>query len=265
MGNDTRETLRNTFDQVADLYDCARPNYPDALFDDLFALGSLTPAATVLEIGCGTGKASRPIAQRGCRLVCVELGSHLAEVARRNLANFPQAQVVNTEFETWESPAAVFDAVFAAASWHWLDPAVRYAKSARMLKPGGMLAIVSGGHAFPQGFDPFFTEIQECYNAIGEGVGKWPPAVPDEVPDLREEIEGSGLFEDVRMKRYLWTVDYTASQYVDLLETFSGHRAIEQSKRDLLYADVRRRIDGLPGGRVRKHYLNVLHVARRNS
>jgi SAM-dependent methyltransferase len=261
MARPDRENLKRIFDQDPELYDRARPGYPEHLFDDLLTLAGLEPGEAVLEIGCGTGQATRPLARRGCRLVCLEIGEGLARVARRNLAPFPLVEVISSAFEAWEPQGAAFRMVFAATSWHWLDPSVRYAKAASVLEPGAALAIVSGGHAFPEGFDSFFTEIQECYDAIGEGAGKWPPPRPEEVVDERADIEGSGLFGDVRVRRYLWAMDYTAGEYIDLLNTYSGHRAMEPSKREALYAAIRQRIKTRPGGRIRKHYLNVLHVA----
>ena len=195
-------------------------------------------------------------------MVCVEIGEGLATVARRNLAQLPNVEVVTCAFENWEPSGIAFSMVFAAFSWHWLDPSVRYLKAASALKSGGTLAIVTGGHAFPEDFDPFFTDIQECYNAIGEGVERWPPARPDEVADEAADIERSELFGEVRVRRYLWTVEYTASEYIDLLNTYSDHRSMEPGKRDLLFAEIRRQIEARPGGRVRKHYLNILNFAR---
>src|SRR5487761_993727 len=93
-----RETLRQTFDQAAGLYDRARLAYPDALTDDLVALAGLAPGDRLLEVGCATGKASLPLARRGFRISCVELGTELAAVARRNLAGF-DAEVIQEKFE----------------------------------------------------------------------------------------------------------------------------------------------------------------------
>src|SRR5690348_11321955 len=73
-------SLRSIFDEAAELYDRARPGYPTALFDDLAGLADLGPGRRVLEIGCGTGQASVPLAARGCALVCVELGPGMAAV-----------------------------------------------------------------------------------------------------------------------------------------------------------------------------------------
>jgi SAM-dependent methyltransferase len=79
----------------------------------------------------------------GCRIVCVELDKRLAAVARRNLAHFPQVDVATSAFQTWATHGAVFSMVFAATSWHWLEPTVRYAKAASVLQPGGALAFAT--------------------------------------------------------------------------------------------------------------------------
>jgi SAM-dependent methyltransferase len=265
MADGDRDTLKRTFDQDAELYDKARPEYPEQIFDDLFALGGLASDAAVLELGCGTGQATRHLARRAGSVVCIELGANLAAVARRNLESFPRIEVITSDFESWEPRESRFDMVFAASSWHWLDPEVRYAKTARVLKPIGILAIVDNGHAFPDGFDPFFTEIQQCYEAIGEPHLKWPPPRVEDEPDRREEIERTGRFEVVGVKRYVWPVDYSADTYVNVLNTYSGHIAWKQSKRDQLYAEVRRLIAQRPDGRIRKHYLSIVHVCRRIS
>jgi protein-L-isoaspartate O-methyltransferase len=85
---DDRTRLRQTFDTVAQLYDQARSQYPAELFDQLERLASLRPGDRLAEIGCATGKATVPLAQRGYRITCVEIGAGLAELARQNLARF---------------------------------------------------------------------------------------------------------------------------------------------------------------------------------
>ncbi len=257
-----RESLRRTFDQRAELYQKARPDYPEALFDELFALAELRPRARVLEIGCGTGQATRPLARRGCHVVCVELGEHLAAVARRELKKFRDVEVITGAFEAFEPRAAQFDLVLAATAWGWVDPAVRYQKAASIVRQGGALAIIDGGHhVFPPGFDPFFKQIQKYYDSIGERAESWP--APDEVPDLRSEIEESGLFGEVSVKRYVWTVDYTAEKYIDVLNTYSSHIAMTSAQREVIFAGVWKLMAARPDRPIRKHYLSILHVATR--
>ena len=198
---DERERLRQTFDRAAGRYDRARPRYPEALFDDLIALAGLTPGDHLLEVGCATGKATRPLARRGFRITCVELGAGLAAVARRNLAGL-QVEVVQGQFEQWQ-PAEPVSLVYAATAWHWIDPGVRYQRAWQALRPGGHLAFWAAGHVFPEGGDPFFREIQEVYDEIGEGL---PPSSrqprPGELADDRAGIEASGLFEVIAVRQY---------------------------------------------------------------
>ena len=264
---DERERLRRarTFDEVAELYDSARPYYRDEVFDDLFRLSRIAPPrARILEIGSGTGRATEPLARRGCEIVGVELGANLARIAAGKLAPFPRVTIVNANFESWVDPSArLFDIAFAATSWHWIDPALRYRKAAQMLGPGGTLAFTTGIHAFPHDVDPFFFEIHDAYEAVGlPWPGTWPPPPPDQIPDARAEIEASGLFEDVRTARYLWTDEYDADSHVALMQTASDHRILDEEKRDWLFGEMRRLIAARPAGRITKHQLTILHVAR---
>src|SRR5204862_5239477 len=81
-----REKLGRTFDRSADVYQRARPDYPDELFDDLVAVAKLGQRDRLLEVGCATAKATLPLARRGFTILALEPGRALAEAARRNLA-----------------------------------------------------------------------------------------------------------------------------------------------------------------------------------
>lgn len=259
---DARE-LRWTFDTAADAYDAARPDYPPQLYDDLIAQTRLTPGAELLEIGCASGKATRPLLERGYSVLCVELGERLAERARRSLSGLPFSVEVSA-FETWAPPARRFELVYAATAWHWLDPDTAYPAVHSALKPGGHLAFWAAEHAFPEDFDPFFAEIQKVYDEIGESrEGEWPPALPEHVPDRTREIAETGFFDTVAVSRYVWERSYTADEYIALLTTFSGHIAMAPEKREHLFEQIRLRIGRRADGRVRRHWLALMHVARR--
>jgi SAM-dependent methyltransferase len=263
--SETRDPLRRTFDTAADLYEASRPSYPNELFDDLVELAELEPGDRLVEIGCASGKATRPLLERGLSVVCVEMGAQLAERARRNLAGLP-VEIHVAPFEAWEGEPETFDLVYAATAWHWVDPATRYRKAHRLLRPRGHLAFWNALHAFPPDFDPFFTEIQEVYDAIGESrKGEWPPPPPDQIPDDTDEIEASGVFNDFKVRRYVWGKEYTAEEYIALLNTFSGHISMDQRKRAHLYREIRQRIGRRPDPRVRRHWYAILHVARRTT
>jgi SAM-dependent methyltransferase len=254
-----RHRLRETFEQVPELYDLARPSYPAELFDDLQALAGLTAGNRILELGAGTGKATVALAQRGFRVVGVELGESLATVARRNLAAYPAVEIVTVPFERWESDER-FDAAVAFTAFHWIDPEVRYEKTAGLLRGGGSLAVVETKHVLPDGGDRFWEDVQADYDAVAPHPDNRPPPRPDEVPDLSEEIEASGRFRNVAVRRYLSDAPYEADEYIAVLDTYSGHRSMPDDQRHELYRRIRERI----GERtVTKTYLFTLNLATR--
>lgn len=261
--SEKREALAKTFDSAADLYLAARPDYPAQLFDRLIKTCGLQPGDRVLEVGAGPGKATSPLAQRGLQVTALEPGLALAARAREALADYP-VDVVETTFEDWHGEPSAYNAVAAATSWHWVDPEIRYAAAARALRPDGHLAVWSTAHVFPVGGDPFFAELQEVYDAIGEGQppGEARPA-PGELADLRVEIEASGLFDVVAVEHFDWTVDYDAESYIRLLSTFSNHIAMAPDDRQHLFGEIRRRLALRADGRLRRGWGAVLNVARR--
>jgi len=139
-----RLDLRAGFDLAAEDYQRTRPVCPPQLFDDLICRAGLEAGNRVIEIGCGTGQATVPLAQRGLAVTAIELGAELAAVARRRLAGFPAAEVVTGSFEDWQPDGAPADAVVAVNCLHWIDPQRRYSKPHELLRPGGALAVAAG-------------------------------------------------------------------------------------------------------------------------
>ncbi|MET9344407.1 class I SAM-dependent methyltransferase [Nonomuraea sp. NPDC003804] len=239
--------LRRTFDEDAELYDRARPGYPAELFT------RVPVASRVLEIGCGTGQATRGLLGRGCVVTAVELGPSLAALAR---ARMPSIEVVNADFETWPLPAEPYDVVFAATSFHWLDPATRVARARAALRPGGLLATVATHHV-AGGTAAFFAEVQECYErfdpATTPGLRLRPAAA---VPPDGEALPG---FAAPVFERWEWELAYTTEEYLDLLSTYSGLRALPA--RAALLDCVGALVSSRYGGRVVKRYLTELRTA----
>jgi SAM-dependent methyltransferase len=248
--------LRLTFEQVAELYDRARPTYPAELIDDVAGLGP-----RILEIGPGTGQATRALAERGAHVTAVELGPRLAALAQRNV---PDADVVNADFETWEPEPADFDAVASFTAFHWIDPDTRYVKAARLLRPGGALAVVETEHVQVEGGDTFWAEVQDDYDTVVPSPDNEPPPDEHAVGDLRAEFEASGLFVDVDVRRYRWDVVYTAAEWIDVLRTYSPNIARDAPTTQRLLDRIAARIDARPDGRVTKHYLATLTTGRRS-
>jgi SAM-dependent methyltransferase len=260
-----RARLSRIFDEDAELYHRARPGYPPELYDDLAELAGACPGSRVLEVGCGTGQATVPLAGRGCRITAVEAGSHMAAVARRNLAGAAEVEVVTADFESWPLPEEPFDAVISATAFHWIDPAVRMAKAADALRPGGALAVVRSQHVMG-GTEEFFVEVQRCYERFDPDTppGLRPPAAADiDGSDHAEEVARSGRLGPTVFRRYEQELTYTTSEYLELLRTYSGHRALPEAARNGLLGCIAGLINGRYGGQVTKRYLIELGVSYR--
>jgi trans-aconitate methyltransferase len=91
---------RLVFVEDAERYDRARPSYPDAQIDQLVAW--VGPEARMVDVGCGTGKATRLLADRGMHGVGVEAHPAMAAVAGHHLADRPGWRIDDGGFEEWE-------------------------------------------------------------------------------------------------------------------------------------------------------------------
>jgi SAM-dependent methyltransferase len=258
-----RERLRGTFDDDADAYDRTRPVAPAIVFDDAVALAGLERGASVLEIGPGTGQATRPLAERGLRVRAVELGPALAERARTNLTTFPDVVVVTASFEDWDPRGEQFDAVFSCNAFHWIDPDVRFAKPAALLPARGHLILLATPWVIPDHADRFWWDVQDDFVAVGGERVDPATSHPDRVQDgFARDIEAWGLFGPPIVRRYLFDVEFTTDDYLANLSTQSGVKQFSEPARSELYARIRDRLDR-SGGRVRAHLLAILNIASR--
>jgi SAM-dependent methyltransferase len=197
----SRRELRRGFNADAEAYDRTRPVLPGALFDDLLQAAGLRQGDRVVEIGCGTGQATVPLAERGLAVTAVELGAALADRARARTAGFPLVRVVTSSFEDWRDTSAVpVRAVAVFNALHWIDPGARYAKPAAILARGGVMAVGSCRWARPADAEPFWFDVQQDYRAMG--VAGEPPPPPEQIGKWHFPDEARAYFDEVASFRY---------------------------------------------------------------
>jgi SAM-dependent methyltransferase len=252
----SREQLRQTFGEDAELYDRVRPTYPPALYDDLAELLGNPDEVRVLEIGPGTGQATGPMVERGWSVTAVELSPDLARLAQ---AKLPEVEVVVADFDTVELPAASYDLVISATAFHWLDPATRVTRCADVLRPGGLLAVVSTEHILG-GSVQLFADAMRCYQQFMDDADTTGLQPADAIGKDSSEIDATGRFGPVEFRRYEWELTYTTAEYLDVLSSYSGHRALTTERRDGLYGCIGALIDAA-GGSITKRYLTQLSAA----
>lgn len=255
--------LRLIFDTVAADYDAARPGYPEPLIEDVLGFAALAPAARCLEVGCGTGQATLPFARRGFSILCLDIGAELIRLASENLRNFPAVRFQNTAFEDWIPGPDSFELLFSGTAFHWVPPETGYAKAGRVLRPGGALALFWNTH--PPEKEGFFVEVDELYR-------RYAPAyvepqnrqrVPEPDPSITGFIETTGCFGPVEVRTYPFPQVYTTAEYLRLINTFSDHLAMPVDKRKALYAGIADLIEGRYAGKINKHVLSTLYLAKR--
>jgi ubiquinone/menaquinone biosynthesis C-methylase UbiE len=153
-----REELRCLFDGVASLYDATRPSYPAEIVDAVCASAGVGRGSDVLEIGCGTGQLTRQLAGRAFNLTAIDIGGAMIQAARRNVAD-PMVRFQVSSFEDFAGSAR-FDLIVSATAFHWVDPGVGLAKAARLLRPGGWLALLTTEERYPE---PLRTRLRELW------------------------------------------------------------------------------------------------------
>jgi SAM-dependent methyltransferase len=256
-----RHGLRTGFDRAPEDYQRTRPVCPPQLFDDLIDLAGLEAGDRVIEIGCGTGQATVPLAERGLAVTAVELGAELGAIARRRLAGFPAAEVVTCSFEDWQPQGAPFDAAVAVNSLHWIDPPLRYAKPYELLRSGGVIAEAGCLRAQPADAERFWTDVQEDYRAVGfEGS---PPPPPEQIGLWHLPPEAGSLFEEVASLRYPFQVPYSSEGYLANLATQSSTHALGEARSAEFLARVRHRLDSLGWPQLTATFIGYLVVGRR--
>lgn len=257
----TTDDRRRSFDQMAELYARARPPPPPELFD---ALAACVPApADALEIGCGPGNASLLLLERGFRIHAVELGENLAVFARQRLAAFPFTVEVGKFEEAALAPASV-DLVVCSSAFHWLDRDRALRQVVKVLKPGGVLAVIWGSARRSAEDDRVDAALQPAYRAHAPEISR---ADLERMHGIVEEI-GKAIREtpelrDYEERQFPQTHVFDRQSYLDTLATFSDHATLPAEQRVRLFEAIGEIIDREFGGRLERHSIARMQLARR--
>jgi len=244
------------FDEIVETYDRTRPDYPGELIEGVFRYIGPDSGKKALEIGAGTGKATLPSLDAGYDVTAVELGENMAAFLREKFRKYRDFRVVNSAFEDAALGEDEYDLIYAASAFHWVDAEIGCPKALRLLKRGGVLALLRYS-AVPADGKAFYEEIQALYKEYERESYQRPRPITKEwlrTPDgirwgFGAEFRGMEAygFADVAMNQLDISRTFSADEYIAFMDTMSDHRAMPEADRSALYAglrDVIKRNDG---------------------
>jgi SAM-dependent methyltransferase len=261
---------RHHFDEIATDYDKVRPSYPDVLYNDLFSYIVSSRNLNTLEIGAGTGKATVPIISAGNAVTAIELGVNMFEFLRDRFRKYENFRVITSSFENAELANDSYYLIYAASAFHWVDAEIGCPKVYRLLHDGGVFALMRCNWV-PAVTEDVARKIRTAYEKHYEShYGKAPRKLTrDEYSQPIGIKKGFGFssmsdygFTDVVCKMYDAVITYNTDEYIGILETFSDHRALPESNRAALYAELRDIITE-NGGQIKQGYLFQLYMGRK--
>jgi SAM-dependent methyltransferase len=239
-------------------YHRARPGHPDRVYEILEERCGLGPGTVVLEIGSGTGQATRPLLERGAaRLVAIEPDPELADYLPSVTGGKPE--ILRTTLEDADLPQAAFDLAVAASSFHWVDAKRGLAVIRRALRPGGWWAMWWTHFGDDERADPFRDAIDHLMTDLpsspgATGISRDPEAA---LAVLAKAGLERGELELVRSSR-----EWDAEGIRGLFATFSPIARLDPARRDEILDEIARIARDDFGDRVVKPVLTRLHTAR---
>ena len=247
-----------SFDRMAHEYDRRRPGYPPEMVAHACETAGLQAGDRVLEIGCGSGQLTRALLERGLRVTAVEPGANLVALAAERCRDAGDVTFVPGRFEDVPLPDTPVAAVFAASSFHWVDPDVGWSRVAAALRPGGTLALLQHcalvEERSRQDQTALLAALARCAPAAAVA---WPPrrdlaAIRTGVAQRRGNIsevwswiggyelaraEAAELFTEVDVMAVPALLQHSADELNALVSTFSFHRELTPAQRDALGAE----------------------------
>jgi SAM-dependent methyltransferase len=268
MAGPNRSDLGRVFNEVPELYDRVRPGYPDELLADLVTITRMDERSSVLEVGCGTGQATRSLAALGYAVTAIEPGAEMAALARQRLATFGNVDVETSTFEEWDDRGGRFNVLVAASAWHWVDPSIGWQRAHDVLYPGGWMALLGNVVVRRPGEPEVYAETADLHERFSPGNPDWGhPPLED---DVRNTDEGWGLVEDpgdllgpTIVRWYPTVQQFNGNGFADLLRSQSPYRKLDRNVREPLLDAIAERIRTRMGDRASRRYLSVLRVGQR--
>jgi SAM-dependent methyltransferase len=257
---DSRLRRRELFDTDADSYRSSRPGYPEEVYELLEQNGALRPGNWVLEIGAGSGQATRELLARGACVCAVELGANF--VARlRSEFHDQTITVIEGDFDSLGKLHADFDLAVCASSLHWLDRDTALRRIGGLLRPSGWIAAwwtVYGDPAKPTPFRAVLNAVLRRHRPAGALAVPGPFDHDSWIGALR-----AASFSDIQVKVLRWSITLSPRELTRLYATFAAVRELPEPERAALLRDIEAGAEAF-GDEVTEHCVTVVYLAQKS-
>lgn len=238
-----KNLLKNTFSNVIDDYDYARPKYPIDLYRTVKKFANLQDGQDVLEVGAGTGQATDMFLDTSYVLDLMEVSENQVEFLKEKYKEYSNISIIKSYFEEYETEKK-YDLIYSATAFHWVNSDVGYPKAWNMLKDGGSLAVfwqMSSVTYHGDGIFKLLNEIQDQYMpGCSLGFDEWGI---EEVKQKRiMQVQSGGYFKIPSYYDFKWTDTYDADRYVKLINTYSSTQLLDPQVRKHYLDDIKKAI-----------------------
>ncbi|MBO0769564.1 MAG: class I SAM-dependent methyltransferase [Solirubrobacterales bacterium] len=255
------QARRTSFGAVAEQYHASRPSYPPEMVDDVIIYAGAKPGTRAVEVGAGTGIATKLFADRGLEIDAIEPSAEMANVAAKQ-ATTNKVHFRSESFEDADLKPDAYKLVYSAQAWHWVEPLTAEKQAARALRSGGALA------CFWNRVDWDRCALRDELDAAYEESG-WRPEGPmgprSKLQDFSgpwtERIAATAGLSSPESREYRWSQTYSTAQYIALLGTHSDHILLDEALRIRLFGAIAGVIDDA-GGKLDLTYSTRLCLAR---
>ena len=206
--------------------------------DAVVANAAIGAGAAVLEIGCGTGQFTRQLAGRALNLTAIDIGVAMVQATRRNVADASvRFQVCSFEDFTDNGP---FDLIVSATAFHWIDPQVGLVKAARLLRPGGWLALLTTGERYPE---PLQGRLRDLWGKYSRQTGPW-----TDRPAWLTALRGTELFGETVEVSHARALRLSAETVIGVERTRATFLSLAERDQADFTADLTTLLE--PGGHI---------------
>jgi SAM-dependent methyltransferase len=227
---------REGFADAGQLYEKARPEYPPQAIAALLGHLRLAPGTKVLDLAAGTGKLTRHLPETGAEVTAVE---PVAGMREKFSALLPGIPILEGMAESLPFPDSSFDAVTVATAFHWFRAEEAYREIARVLKPGGRLALIWNTWN-PARRPAWLSAIRDLIEPYGEGTPRYAGG------EWKKPFETPRLFTPLEFTAFDHPLECSFQSVVDRMLSISFVAALPPETRETLAREMKRILDEDP-------------------